>query len=80
MSEPSERYKDLDWLVTRIGMPAVILGVGMWFHFHEFSIFRREVKWCFTRVIRNQRTIMQEMKIPLILDGDDAMEEKKERK
>jgi hypothetical protein len=70
MTEPAEKFKDLDFLVTRIGMPAFILGVGMWFHFHEFAVFRREINWKLERSIRNERSIMQKLGIAVILDGD----------
>lgn len=70
MAEPSEKYKDFDFLVSRIGMPAVILGVMFWFHFHEFSVFRREINWKTERMIRNERAIMQKMGIPMIMDSD----------
>lgn len=70
MSEPSEKYKDLDFLVTRIGLPAVVLGAVLWFHFHEFSVFRRETNWKMERVIRNTRAIMQKMGIAIIFDED----------
>lgn len=70
MSEPSEKFKDLDFLISRIGMPAFILGVVLWFHWHEFGAFRRDVGWKLERSIRNERAIMQALKIPIVLDGN----------
>jgi hypothetical protein len=70
MTDPSEKYKDLDFLITRIGMPAVILGLVMWFHWHEFRTFARDMAWKLERSIRNERAIMQKLGIPIILDGE----------
>ena len=70
MTEPSQKLVDLDFIVSRIGMPAVILGAMMWFHFHEFNAFRREMKWDMERSIRNSRAIMQKEGIPIIFEGD----------
>lgn len=70
MAEPSEKYKDIDFLISRIGMPAVVLAVVFWFHWHEFSTFKRDAMWKLERSIRNERSIMQKMGIPIILDGD----------
>lgn len=73
MAEPSEKYKDLDFLIGRVGMP-VVMCIGMvWFMTHEFSAYRRDVLWRLERIIRNERSIMQKLGIPVILDGDNPM-------
>lgn len=71
---PSQKLKDLDFVISRVGMPAVMCGLVMWFLFHEFGTFRRDVQWKLERVIRNERAIMQKLGIPVILDGDKAGE------
>ena len=53
MSEPSQKLVDLDFIVSRIGMPAVILGIILWFHFHEFQDFVKATNWNLQRSIRN---------------------------
>jgi len=60
----------LDFLLTRIGLPAVVLAALLWFHFHSFESFRKEVEWKQERIIRNTRAIMQKLGIPVIFDGD----------
>lgn len=71
MSEPSEKLKDLDFLITRIGMPAVMCGAIMWFMWNKFEKFEDKITWKLERVIRNERSIMQKLEIPIILDGDN---------
>lgn len=66
----SEKLKDLDFLVSRIGIPAVICGVLIYLLWHELGSFRRDVTWKLERSIRNERSIMQKLGIPIILDGD----------
>lgn len=68
--QPSDKLKDLDYLISRIGMPAVMCGLVMWFLYHEFGTFRRDVTWKLERSIRNERSIMQKLGIPVILDGN----------
>lgn len=70
MSEPSEKFKDLDYLITRIGMPAVMCGALMWFMWNKFEKFEDKIIWKLERIIRNERSIMQKLGIPVILDGD----------
>lgn len=70
MSDPSERFKDLDFLISRIGMPAVILLGLVWFMRYEWTTFKRDVIWKLERSIRNERAIMQKLGIPIILDGE----------
>lgn len=70
MPEEQNRYKDLDFLISRIGMPAVMCGMVMWFLWHEFGTFKRDVTWKLERSIRNERSIMQKLGIPVILDGE----------
>jgi hypothetical protein len=70
MTEPSDKLKDVDFLVTRIGLPAVILAAVLWFHFHSFENFRKDLTWKLERSIRNERAIMQKLGIAVILDGD----------
>lgn len=75
MSDPSEKFKDLDFLISRIGMPAVMCAGLLWFMAHEFSAFRRSVEWSLQRSIRNERAIMQKLGIPIVLDGDNPTKE-----
>lgn len=70
MTEPSEKYRDLDFLIGRVGMPVVMCGFVAWFLYHEFGAFRKDVQWKLERSIRNERSIMQKLNIPIILDGD----------
>lgn len=71
MADPSDKYKDLDFLISRIGMPAVMCGLLIWFMSAEFSVFRKDVAWKLERCIRNERAIMQKLGIPVILDSDN---------
>lgn len=68
--EPSQKFKDLDFLITRIGMPAVMCGLIMWFMWNKFEKFEDKITWKLERCIRNQRAMMQKMGIPMIMDGD----------
>ncbi len=70
MTEPVDKYKLLYDLIERVGVLAVLCGVLLWFMGTEFRAFRQEVLWNQTRMNRNLRSIMQQMKMPLILDGD----------
>ncbi len=70
VTEPGEKYKDLDFLISRIGMPAVMCAGLIWFMMHEFGAFKRDVIWKLERSIRNERAIMQKLNIPIVLDGD----------
>jgi len=70
VEEPPNKLKDLDFIISRIGMPAVILGVVLWFHFYEFNVFKREMAWDHQRQIRNERAIMQKLGIAISLDSD----------
>lgn len=70
MTEPSEKFKDIDFLISRIGMPAVMCALTLWFLWHEFGVFKRDIAWKLERSIRNERSIMQKLGIPVILDGD----------
>ncbi len=67
MAEPSEKLKDVTFLLDRYGVTlatAVFLG---WVMVHEL----RDMKWQLDRVIRNERAIMQKLEIPLVLDGSE---------
>ena len=70
MVEPSEKYKDLDFLIGRVGMPVVMCAGLLWFMAHEFSAFKREMVWDLQRSIRNERAIMQKLGIPVVLDSE----------
>lgn len=70
MTEPSEKFKDLDFLISRIGMPAVMCGFMCWLLWHEIGAFKKDIAWKLERSIRNERSIMQKLEIPVILDGD----------
>lgn len=70
VKEPSERFRDLDYLISRIGMPAVMCGLLLWFMHHDYAVFKRDIQWKMERSIRNERAIMQKLAIPIILDGD----------
>lgn len=68
--EPTQKFKDLDYLISRIGMPAVMCGLLMWFMWAKFEKFEDKITWKLERIVRNQRAIMQKLEIPVILDGD----------
>lgn len=72
MPEPSEKFKDFDFLISRIGMPAVILFGLIFFMRYEWTTFKRDVQWKLERSIRNERAIMQKLGIPVILDGEKS--------
>lgn len=70
MAEPSERYKDLEFLISRIGMPAVMCAFVCYMLWKVVGDFRADMAWKLERSIRNERAIMQQLKIPVILDGE----------
>lgn len=67
-----EKYKIIGDLIVRVGVVSVVLGAVLWFHFHEFSVFRRAMNWNMQRSIRNERAMMQKMGIALVLDGNKS--------
>lgn len=69
--EPSQKLRDLDYIVSRIGMPAVMCGIIMWFMWSKFEKFEDKVIWKLERIVRNERSLMQKLGIPVILDGDE---------
>jgi hypothetical protein len=72
-NQPSKfaEYREiLDFVLIRIGFPAVILGLVLWFHFNDWKDYKKEVSWKLERINRNARAIMQKLDIPIILDGD----------
>ena len=69
MADSSEKFKDLDYLISRVGMPAVMLGVICYFFFVKFETYEREFHRHVEVSIRNERAIMQKLGIPVILDG-----------
>ncbi len=70
-NEPSEKFKDIDFLITRIGLPAVMLVVVLYFMWAKFEKFEDKVNWKLERINRNLRSVMQKLEIPVILDGDN---------
>ncbi len=70
MAEPSEKFKDIDYLITRIGMPAVMCGLLMWFLWAKFEKFEDRVMVKLERIQRNTRSLMQKMNIPIVFDED----------
>ena len=70
MAEPSEKFKDLDFLVGRIGMPVVVLGFLGYFMWVKFEKFEERVEWKLERITRNTRAIMQKQGIPVTFDSE----------
>ena len=70
MAEPAEKFKDLDFLIGRIGMPVVMCGLLVWFLYSEWSTFKRDNAWKQEKILRNTRAVMQKLNIPVILDGE----------
>jgi len=64
MSEPSEKYKDVDFLITRIGLPAVMCGFLGYLLWHDIGAVKKLITTC----IWNERAIMQKLGIPLDID------------
>lgn len=70
--KPFEKYKDLvEFLIIRLGFPAVICGVLMYILWHDLAEFRKEISWKLERSIRNERSIMMKLGIPMIMDSDE---------
>lgn len=77
MTEPSEgisqRTKEIVYIVKELGIITTVLGAIIWFHFHEFNVFKHDIEWKMERVIRNTRALMQNAGIPIIFDSDTPM-------
>lgn len=67
---PSAKLRDLDFLVSRVGVPVVICGALIFILWFVLLDFKKDVSWKLERSIRNERAIMQKLGIAVILDGD----------
>ncbi len=68
--ETSQKLRDLDFLIGRVGIPVVLCAALVYLLWHELGNFRKDVSWKLERSIRNERSIMQKLNIPIILDGE----------
>lgn len=64
------KYKGMESFVIKVGLPGVICGALLWILWHDLAAFRKDIAWKLERSIRNERSIMQKLEIPIILDGD----------
>jgi len=70
MAEPSEKFKDIAYLLDRFGVAVLMCGFLAFMLWREVRDFKRDVTWKLERVIRNERAVMQKLGIPVILDGE----------